>query len=222
MATAKKKSVFETLSAIDVTPYVEKKGGMDYLSWAVAWGILKQMYPKATRKIYEHEHTGLNFFSDGQTAYVKVGITVEGEEHIDMLPVMDYRNKSISIDKMTSFDVNKTIQRATAKAIAMHGLSISLWWKNAEDLSEIKSTDTKSEIKSKGVAVDTKEIPKKVSPKTPKKVKLQDIPKEKMEEMLNYVAKNKHLGFEQIVANIETRYNVNKEQEKIIKKEIEK
>jgi hypothetical protein len=27
MATAKKKSVFETLSAIDVTPYVEKKGG---------------------------------------------------------------------------------------------------------------------------------------------------------------------------------------------------
>jgi len=209
MATAKKKSVFETLSAIDVTPYVEKKGGLDYLSWAVAWGILKQMYPKATRKIYEHEHTGLNFFSDGQTAYVKVGISVEGEEHIDMLPVMDYRNKSISIDKMTSFDVNKTIQRATAKAIAMHGLSISLWWKNAEDLSEIKSTDTK-------------EAPKKVSPKTPKKVVLQDIPKEKMEEMLNYVAKNKHLGFKQIVANIETRYNVNKEQEKIIKKEIEK
>jgi hypothetical protein len=222
MATAKKKSVFETLSAIDVTPYVEKKGGMDYLSWAVAWGILKQMYPKATRKIYEHEHTGLNFFSDGQTAYVKVGITVEGEEHIDMLPVMDYRNKSISIDKMTSFDVNKTIQRATAKAIAMHGLSISLWWKNAEDLSEIKSTDTKSEIKSKGVAVDTKKIPKKVSPKTPKKVVLQDIPKEKMAEMLKYVAQNKHLGFDQLVANIETRYNVNKEQQKIIKKEIEK
>lgn len=203
MATAKKKSVFETLNAIDVTPYVEKKGGMDYLSWAVAWGILKQMYPKATRNIYEHEHTGLNFFSDGQTAYVKVGITVEGEEHIDMLPVMDYRNKSISIDKMTSFDVNKTIQRATAKAIAMHGLGISLWWKNAEDLSEIKSTDTK-------------EAPKKVSPKTPKKVVLNDIPADKMEEMLDYVVKNKKLGLKQIVANIEQKYNVNKKQEKQI------
>ena len=143
MATAKKKSVFETLSAIDVTNYVEKKGGMEYLSWAVAWGILKKTYPTATRKIYEHDHTGLNFFTDGQTSYVKVGITVEGEEHIDMLPVMDYRNKSISVDKMSSFDVNKTIQRATAKAIAMHGLGISLWWKNAEDLSEIKSTETK-------------------------------------------------------------------------------
>ena len=93
---------------------------------------------------------------------------------------------------MTSFDVNKTIQRATAKLLQCTDY-ISLWWKNAEDLSEIKSADTKSEIKSKGVAVDTKKIPKKVSPKTPKKVVLQDIPKEKMEEMLNYVAKNKHL-----------------------------
>ena len=80
--------------------------------------------------------------------------TVEGEEHIDMLPVMDYRNKSISIDKMTSFDVNKTIQRATAKAIAMHGLGIRLW--TGEDLFEIKSTETQ-------------EAPKKVSSTTPKK-----------------------------------------------------
>ena len=28
---------------------------------------------------------------------------------------------------MTSFDVNRTIQRSTAKAIAMHGLGLSLW-----------------------------------------------------------------------------------------------
>ena len=127
MATAKKKSVFETLSVVDVTPYIEKKGGLDYLSWATAWSLLKGIYPNSTRKIYEHDHTGLNFFTDGQTAYVKVGITVEGEEHIDMLPVMDYRNKSISVDKMSSFDVNKTIQRATAKAIGMHGIGITLW-----------------------------------------------------------------------------------------------
>jgi hypothetical protein len=42
MATAKKKSVFETLSTIDVTSYVEKKGGLDYLSWATAWSLLKK------------------------------------------------------------------------------------------------------------------------------------------------------------------------------------
>ena len=32
-------------------------------------------------------------------------------EHIDYLPVMDFRNKSISVD-VTSTDVNKAIQRA--------------------------------------------------------------------------------------------------------------
>jgi len=37
-----------------------------------------------------------------------------------------------------------------------------------------------------------------------------------MEEMLKYVAQNKHLGFKQIVANIEQKYNVNKKQEKQI------
>ena len=198
MATAKKKSVFETLSEVNVTPYVEKKGGLDYLSWATAWSLLKKYYPKSTRKIYEHDHTGLNFFTDGQTAYVKVGVEVEGEEHIDMLPVMDYRNKSISIDKMTSFDVNKTIQRATAKAIAMHGLGIKLW--TGEDLpvhTEVKESN-------------------KVSSTTPKKVTLEDIPADKMVEMLDYVAKNKKLGFKQIVANIEQKYNVNKKQEKQI------
>ena len=199
MATAKKKSVFETLSEVNVTPYVEKKGGLDYLSWATAWSLLKKYYPKSARKIYEHDHTGLNFFTDGQTAYVKVGITVEGEEHIDMLPVMDYRNKSIYIDKMTSFDVNKTIQRATAKAIAMHGLGISLW--TGEDLFDNNQTQ---------------EAPKKVSPKTPKKVVLNDIPADKMIEMLDYVSRNKKLGFKQIVANIEQKYNVNKKQEKQI------
>ena len=40
------------------------------------------------------------------------------------LPVMDYRNNSIAIEKVTSMDVNTAIQRSTAKAIAMHGLGL--------------------------------------------------------------------------------------------------
>ena len=89
--------------------------------------MLKKAYPNAQRKVYESDHTGLNFFTDGKTCYVKVGIVVNDIEHIDYLPVMDFRNKSITVDKVTSTDVNKAIQRATAKAIAMHGLGLSLW-----------------------------------------------------------------------------------------------
>jgi len=192
---SKTNSIYKTLSTINVRDKVEKKGGLDYLSWANAWHMLKQNYPNAQRIIYEHDHTGFNFFTDGKTAWVKVGIVVNDIEHIDMLPVMDFRNNAISVDKLTSTDVNKTIQRATTKAIAMHGLGLSLW--TGED-------------------VPTEEAPaKKPTPKK-KSVKLEDIPADKMEEMLKYVAQNKHLGFKQIVANIEQKYNVNKKQEKQI------
>ena len=193
---SKTNSIYKTLSTINVRDKVEKKGGLDYLSWANAWHMLKQNYPNAQRIIYEHDHTGFNFFTDGKTAWVKVGIVVNDIEHIDMLPVMDFRNNAISVDKITSTDVNKTIQRATTKAIAMHGLGLSLW--TGEDVPQ------------------EEEAPKKKP--TPKKkiVKLDDIPADKMEEMLKYVAQNKHLGFKQIVANIEQKYNVNKKQEKQI------
>ena len=189
---SKTNSIYKTLSTINVRDKVEKKGGLDYLSWANAWHMLKQNYPNAQRIIYEHDHTGFNFFTDGKTAWVKVGIVVDDIEHIDMLPVMDFRNNAISVDKITSTDVNKTIQRATTKAIAMHGLGLSLW--TGEDVPQ------------------EEEAPKKSTPKK-KSVKLDDIPADKMEEMLKYVAQNKHLGFKQIVANIEQKYNVNKKQE---------
>ena len=192
---SKTNSIYKTLSTINVRDKVEKKGGLDYLSWANAWHMLKQNYPNAQRIIYEHDHTGFNFFTDGKTAWVKVGIVVNDIEHIDMLPVMDFRNNAISVDKITSTDVNKTIQRATTKAIAMHGLGLSLW--TGEDVPQ------------------EDEAPKKSTPKK-KSVKLEDIPADKMEEMLKYVVQNKHLGFKQIVANIEQKYNVNKKQEKQI------
>ena len=125
-------NTFATLSKVGVKHLVSKKGKLDYISWADAWSILKTQCPTATRTVYEHEATGLNYFTDGRTAYVKVGITVNSEEIIDMLPVMDFRNKSVSIDNLTSMDVNSAIQRSTAKAIAMHGLGISLY--SGEDI----------------------------------------------------------------------------------------
>ena len=113
MAAAK--SIYQKLTEISIKSKVERKGNLDYLSWANAWDMLKKEHPTAQRKVYESEHTGLNYFTDGKTAYVKVGITIGDMEHIDYLPVMDYRNNSISLDKVTSTDVNKTIQRSTAK-----------------------------------------------------------------------------------------------------------
>ena len=143
------KSSYEVLSAISVKDKVERKGRMDYLSWANAWHMLKQKYPSAQRIVYEDPATGWNYFSDGKSCWVKVGILIEDVEHIDYLPVMDFRNKAISADDITSMDVNKTIQRSTAKAIAMHGLGLSLW--KGEDVPEmITKSETVQKDRSKG------------------------------------------------------------------------
>ena len=116
-------SVFETLSFINVNDKKSKKNNLDYLSWAFAWAEVKKVYPEANSKVYENEH-GLNYHTDGRTAWVKVGMTIEGIEHIEYLPVMDYRNQSIPVEKLTSMDVNKAIQRGLVKAIARHGLGL--------------------------------------------------------------------------------------------------
>ena len=126
-------SVFETLNSINVNDKTEKKNGLTYLSWAWAWGEAKKAYPDATYTIYEN-NDGWNYFTDGKTCWVKTGVTIEGLEHIEYLPVMDYRNKSITVDNVTSFDVNKTIQRSLTKALARHGLGLYIY--AGEDLPD--------------------------------------------------------------------------------------
>ena len=135
-----KKSVFETLNKIDVGEHIEKKNGLSYLSWAWAWKVLKENYPDANYKIYETEN-GCNYFTDGRTGWVKTGVIVNGLEHIEYLPIMDYNNKSIILEKITSFDVNKAIQRSLTKAVARHGLGLYVY--AGEDLPEEPKNEEK-------------------------------------------------------------------------------
>lgn len=126
-------SVFETLNKINVNEHTEAKNGLTYLSWAWAWAEVKKAFPNAQYTVYENRD-GWNYFTDGRTCWVKTGVTIEGMEHIEYLPVMDFRNNSISADKVTSFDVNKAIQRSLTKACARHGLGLYIY--AGEDLPE--------------------------------------------------------------------------------------
>ena len=116
-----------------VSDKVEKKNGLSYLSWAYAWGELKKKHPNANYKIYERED-GCIYWTDEKTCWVKVGVTVGEIEHIEYLPVMNNVNKSIPKENVTSFEVNKAIQRALTKAIARHGLGLYIY--AGEDLPE--------------------------------------------------------------------------------------
>lgn len=202
MATPKK-SVYESLNEIPFKDKVETKGKIKYLSWAYAWDALKKVYPTAQRTVYEDPSTGWNYFTDGRTGWVKVGVTVDGLEHIDYLPVMDHRNSAIPIDKITQFDVNKTIQRSTAKAIAMHGLGIQLW--TGEDLPEDPGART----------------PKKETPKQGEsKISLQ-VEDENWERVLTYVAKSYMAGIETILQQLSRKYSISTEVGEEIAKFIE-
>ncbi len=148
---------FDRLNSIDVNEHTEKKNGLTYLSWAWAWAEVKKAYPESTYTIYENE-AGWNYHTDGKTAWVKTGVTVEGIEHIEYLPVMDYRNKSIPVNNITSFDVNKAIQRSLTKACARHGLGLYIY--AGEDLPEDAPKYSREDLMSKVEALmDTKSVP---------------------------------------------------------------
>lgn len=132
---------FTRLNDINVNEKTEKKGKLTYLSWAYAWGEIKKNHPGATYTVYENDR-GWNYHTDNATCWVKVGVTVEGIEHIEYLPVMDFNNKAILLESVTSVDVNKAIQRALTKAIARHGLGLYIY--AGEDLPEASAESAKA------------------------------------------------------------------------------
>ena len=149
---------FAVLNGINVKDKTEKKNGLAYLSWAWAWGEVKKLHPDAVYTIYENKD-GLFYHTDGKTCWVKTGVTVNGIEHIEYLPVMDHRNNSIPLEKVTSFEVNKTIQRSLTKAVARHGLGLYIY--AGEDLPEGEEKPKKEEAPKKAP------VPSKAKPIAP-------------------------------------------------------
>lgn len=145
-------STFTRLNAINVNGHTEQKNGLTYLSWAWAWAEVKKCYPDAAYTIYENRD-GWNYHSDGKTCWVKTGVTINGLEHIEYLPVMDFKNRSIPADAVTSFDVNKAIQRSLTKACARHGLGLYIY--AGEDLPEDEvKAEPKEEPKKRNAVAD--------------------------------------------------------------------
>lgn len=145
-------SVFATLNAINCNDHTERKNGLTYLSWAWAWAKVKDAYPEAFYTIYENAD-GWFYHTDGRTCWVKTGVTINGIEHIEYLPVMDYKNRSIAAEAVTSFDVNKAIQRSLTKACARHGLGLYIY--AGEDLPEAEQTAAPTKTKNSIAAYAT-------------------------------------------------------------------
>lgn len=133
---------FSILNQINVNEHTEKKGNLTYLSWAWAWGEAKKLHPDMTSRVYEADN-GCLYHTDGKTAWVKVGVTIADIEYIEYLPVMDNRNNSIPVERITSRNASDSIQRALTKAIARHGLGLYIY--AGEDLPDGSKDDRLSD-----------------------------------------------------------------------------
>lgn len=148
-----KTSVYATLAKVDVKPLLEKKGKLNYLSWAKAWGLVKSLYPDATYQIKEFPEyvltkegwlaTGrnLDYRQTPAGTEVEVTVTIENQNYTSKLYVMDYKNKVIV--NPSYFEINKTQMRCLVKALAFAGLGLDVY--AGEDLPETpqQKQDTK-------------------------------------------------------------------------------
>ena len=151
------------LKKIDVEKekMVKRKGKYSYISWAMAWSALCDIYPDSTFEKHCNEQ-GFPYFKDEQGyCFTKVTVTVKGKSVTEMLPVLNNYNKPIK--NPDSMDVNTSLQRCLAKAVALHGLGVHVY--SGEDIAEIPDNLGEEE---KGTEAKTIK-PTEIKDKEPKK-----------------------------------------------------
>ena len=136
---------FITLNNIDCSKKIERKNGLSYLSWAWAWGIVKENFNDANYTI-EYFDSKPYLFDENLGYLVSTTVTIQGETIRMQLPVMDGANKAQTnksytyevkeyvnrqatggtvkknVEKATMFDINTAIMRCLVKNLAMFGL----------------------------------------------------------------------------------------------------
>ena len=156
MADEKKKSVFETLSAVEVSKHVEKirMGGssLSYVSWAWAWNFVKSIYPDTPTPVYT-KYPELLFNKDGYQAtgrevpylttptgtMVECTVTIEGKPYTESLYVMDNKNRAVINPNMQQ--INKTQKRCLVKTLALAGLGLSIYAGEDLPMADINEAD---------------------------------------------------------------------------------
>ena len=116
-------SAFARLSAVNVSEQLEKKGSYSYLSWPYAVAELRKLEPSAS---WEVKRFGdLPFLQTECGFFVEVAVTVSGVTLSQLHPVLDGQNRTMMAP--SAFDINRSIQRALVKAIALHGLGLNIF-----------------------------------------------------------------------------------------------
>ncbi len=148
------KSIYETLSSVDMSNHIKSVQNQRYIPWSSQWGELLKHYPNAIYEVHENE-VGDPFTVSTMGIMVKVSVTINDVTRTLNYPVLNNYNKSlkvsgyeyetkkgiIKVPPASTFEINTSIMRALTKAIAMHGLSLYVY---KDDLApEMETVDSK-------------------------------------------------------------------------------
>ena len=122
---------------------VEKKNWLNYISWSDWWAELKKVHPTATYRKIKNWDTYL--FKSWTGWSVECEVTVWDVTHCADLAITDFKNQEIKYDLIKSTDIQNTLQRAFAKAIAMHWIGLYVY--RGEDFPEDDDGNTANEAK---------------------------------------------------------------------------
>lgn len=170
---------FTELSQIDVSNDIKQKEGgknkdtgetvyLNYLSWASAHKLMKQIDNDA--EVIEHEFEHYHVLSGVANDYlitekkpyrrtgngfmVKVSVVMFGKAETENLAILNYRNQPV-LQEPTSSEINKALKRAFVKALAKHGIALYLY--EGEDIPEQPKIDMKEIEKLEAVLTATNE-----------------------------------------------------------------
>jgi len=157
------KEVWETLSKIDVSPYLDTKGQFSYLSWSYARAILSHFYPQY-RVIWLPSE---KFEDSTLMLHCRVEIDHLSREH--WLPVYD--NKYNAIANPNADDIQDNMQRCFVKTVALFGLGIQVFHNGSgtpEELQLENPNETSKEQLAKALILIEKLEMKNEKPKSKK------------------------------------------------------
>ncbi|WP_204981686.1 DUF1071 domain-containing protein [Mammaliicoccus sciuri] len=134
-------TLFNQLNKLNVNEHIEKKNGLSYLSWSWAHQQLKSIDHNYKVDIHTFPHPDITneqvfvpYLATPEGYFVQVSVTIKGKTETELLPVLDFKNKSLPKGSATTFDINKAHKRCFVKAAALHGLGLYIY--NGEDMPE--------------------------------------------------------------------------------------